>query len=183
MQAEARPLEPTYYWQNLRVVLDTVLDAQAHVFGVDEHGQLMRFLALPPNAQMLYGRLLQRRGPDFRRSSLDYAEIGDVDGAIAHLDRAGFVEARPELTLDERVALFTVRELRQVAGAAPPRSLGSPRQSFGQVRGRAACPPFHAHEARLPNGLETMGERSGRRVRTRSGRGRGRRRWVGSAPG
>lgn len=123
MQSEARQLDPAYYWENLRVVIDTVLDTQRHVFGVDEHALLMRWLALPEAAQMLYARLLQRRGPNFRRASLDYAEIDGVDAAITSLDTAGFIEARPELTLDERVGLFTMRELRRAAPSTPPRKL------------------------------------------------------------
>lgn len=123
MQPDAGQLEPAYYWENLRVILDTVLDTQAHVFGVDEQALLMRWLALPEPAQMLYARMLQRRGPDFRRGSLNYAEIDGVDAAIASLDAAGFIEARPTLTLEERVALFTMRELRNAAAIAPPRGL------------------------------------------------------------
>lgn len=120
---EQPTLEPTYYWSNLRLVLDTVLDTQSHVFGRAERAQLVQWLTLPAAAQMLYARLLQRRGPNFRRDSLRYPEIDGIDLAIEALHLAGFVDARPTLSLTERIGLFTVQELRAVAPEPPPRRL------------------------------------------------------------
>lgn len=117
--------DPLYYWTNLRTVIDTVLETQQHVFGVDQHAQLLRWLALPRSAQLLYARLLQRRGPAFRVASLRYAEIDDLDAAITALHAGEFVDASPTLPLSERVALFTVRELER---AAPVRPVGKLRR-------------------------------------------------------
>jgi hypothetical protein len=118
--------DPLYYWTNLRTVIDTVLETQRHVFGVDQHSLLLRWLALPQPAQLLYARLLQRRGPAFRVSSLRYAEIESLDTAIESLNTSGFVDAEPALSIDERIALFTVRELEQAAPSRPPRKLRRP---------------------------------------------------------
>ena len=116
-------LDPTYYWTNLRLVVDTVLATQPHVFGQAERAQLLQWLALPDAAQMLYARLLQRRGPNFRRASLRYPEIDGVDAAIEALHLAGFADAHPDLSITDRLALFTVRELREAAADVPPRRL------------------------------------------------------------
>lgn len=118
--------DPLYYWTNLRTVIDTVLDTQQHVFGVDQHSQLLRWLALPQPAQLLYARLLQRRGPAFRFRSLQYAEIDDLDAALDALHTSGFVDANPDLPIAERIALFTVRELERSAPVRPPRALRRP---------------------------------------------------------
>ena len=120
---EPPALDPSYYWTNLRVVLDTVLETQSHVFGRAERAQMLRWLDLPDAAQMLYARLLQRRGPNFRRASLRYPEIDGIDAAISALHLAGFVDARPALPIAERIGLFTARELREIAPEKPPRRL------------------------------------------------------------
>ena len=41
-------------------------------------------------------RLLSRRGPLIRRDRIEYAEIADVEGAIAALRDAGFLSSRPD---------------------------------------------------------------------------------------
>lgn len=48
--------------------------------------------ALPPTAQCLFLRLLQRRGPTFRMASLKYAEVGDAAEAAACLQAVGMAE-------------------------------------------------------------------------------------------
>ncbi|MGK0359629.1 MAG: hypothetical protein ACI9U2_001935 [Bradymonadia bacterium] len=120
---DAPTLDPAYYWTNLRVVLDIVLATQSHVFGHAERAQLLQWLDLPDAAQQLYARLLQRRGPNFRRASLRYPEIDGIDAAIEALHLAGFVDARPALSPTEQISLFTVPELRAIAPEPPPRRL------------------------------------------------------------
>lgn len=108
-------LHPDYYWRNLRTVVETVLDAHPGLFTPEQHALFEAWRALPREAQLLHSRLLLRKGPDFRRSSLAYSEVGDLDRALAALAEARLVTLDPALPLTERVELFTVPELRAVA--------------------------------------------------------------------
>eukprot|EP00887_Chlorella_sp_A99_P003277 scaffold9.g3277.t1 len=66
----------------------------ALVAALDRERLHLRFLsliehALPPPAQCLFLRLLQRKGPWFRLDTLSYSEVPDVAAAAAQLEAAG----------------------------------------------------------------------------------------------
>ncbi|MEZ4465491.1 MAG: hypothetical protein R3F43_13700 [bacterium] len=107
-------LVPDYYWRNLRTVVDTVLDAHPGLFTPEQHAVFEGWRVVPRPAQLLYARLLLRRGPDFRRSTLAYTEVGDVEAALAELAEARLVTLEPPLLVVDRIELFTVAELRVV---------------------------------------------------------------------
>src|SRR5205814_203057 len=68
----------------------------SHVFSPDELALIATFKALPREWRMLYARLYLRRGPVFRVSRLEYAEVGDVDQALAGLGASGFATVAGE---------------------------------------------------------------------------------------
>ena len=81
-----------YYAENLLVVVRTVLRRYADLLDAGERAFGTRILGLPAAAQRLFARLVARRGPLIRNDSLAYAEVGDVEAALACLDEAGLVE-------------------------------------------------------------------------------------------
>lgn len=115
--SEPPPIPPDYYWRHFRTVVDTAVETQRHLFSADELFAIEGLLALPRPEQMLYVRLLNRRGELFRTSKLDYPEIGDLEGPIGRLQAAGFLELDPDEVFEdgEALAVLTVPELRGLA--------------------------------------------------------------------
>lgn len=113
----AEDIPPDYYWRYFRTVVDTALDQHGHLFSGDERARIDALVALPKPCQQLYVRMFTRKGDLFRRSRLDYPEIGELDGVLAALGDAGFVRADPPERLAEvdTLARMTVPELRGVA--------------------------------------------------------------------
>src|SRR5690606_8286863 len=75
---------------------------------------LNRFPQLPRESRALLVRLLMRKGPLFRLSRLDYAEIGATQSALLPLLGAGWVDGDPLLDLDALFKLLTRAELDQL---------------------------------------------------------------------
>jgi hypothetical protein len=73
------------------------------------------FGALPRASRALFVRMLMRKGPNFRASKLDYAEIGCPRAAAVPLVAAGWLDPAPVLTLDALAALATKAELQALA--------------------------------------------------------------------
>lgn len=105
-------LHPDYYWRNLRTVVETVLDAHPGLFTPEQHALFEAWRDLPRAAQLLHSRLLMRKGPDFRRNSLTYTEVGDLDRALVALVEAQLATLDPPITVAERLEHFTVPELK-----------------------------------------------------------------------
>jgi hypothetical protein len=114
---EPPPIPPDYYWQHFRTVVDTSVGTQRHLFSADELAAIEGLLTLPRPCQMLYVRLLNRRGELFRTSKLDYPEIGDLGGPLEQLRAEGFVDLDPRDALEDgsALAMLTVPELRGLA--------------------------------------------------------------------
>lgn len=107
--------DPFYYLANFERALGW-LDARcADLFDDAERRFAQEFGALPLAARALFVRMLMRKGPHFRASKLDYAEIGCPRAAAAPLIAAGWLDAAPELALDALAALVTKAELQTLA--------------------------------------------------------------------
>lgn len=158
------PLQPDYYGQNLRTVVETVLGAHPELFGPDDHAVFEAWRRLPREAQLLHSRLLLRKGPDFRRSSLAYDEVGDLDLALTTLAGVGLVTLDPLLSVAERLAHFTVPELKAVGAALGVRLRGGRRPEL--VAATLAL-PADALEAAL-RALDPLVRRHGAAAFTRA---------------
>ncbi|HKT98653.1 MAG TPA: VRR-NUC domain-containing protein [Paraburkholderia sp.] len=118
--------DPFYYLENFECALAS-LDARcADLFDDAERQFVQGFGTLPHASRALFVRMLMRKGPHFRASKLDYAEIGCARAAAAPLVAAGWLAPSPVLALDALAALVTKAELQALAarlatGASAPR--------------------------------------------------------------
>eukprot|EP00271_Cylindrocystis_brebissonii_P007485 TRINITY_DN21055_c0_g1_i1.p1 TRINITY_DN21055_c0_g1~~TRINITY_DN21055_c0_g1_i1.p1 ORF type:complete len:1170 (-),score=184.47 TRINITY_DN21055_c0_g1_i1:4-3513(-) len=79
------------YQANFLYMLDTVLERDGHLFDEDETRLLSSFKKLPEDAQRLFLRIVQRKGPWFRVGSLNYSDVDDKALAVDSLLGASFV--------------------------------------------------------------------------------------------
>ncbi|MFY0665190.1 MAG: VRR-NUC domain-containing protein [Natronospirillum sp.] len=106
---------PLYYLHNFLRVLDWVDIRYPDLLNHSEQAFITRFRELPVSAQALLVRMVMRKGIYFRRSKLNYAEIGDHDLALAALQQQGMLIVNPELTLSEAGRLLTANEVNRLA--------------------------------------------------------------------
>ncbi len=78
---------------------------------LEERQFIARFRALPRASRALLVRLVTRAGTMFRRSRLNYAEIGDTAAAAAPLVQLGWVDEAPDLDVEQLQELLTKAEL------------------------------------------------------------------------
>lgn len=119
IRAQRAP-EP-YYLRNFHLLADTVLARDGELFSEEERARLDSIRVLPLPARLLLLRLAGRREGWLRRSRLGYAEIPELDAALAVLEEEGWLEQAPtaETPLDELARSLTHEEclhLLRVAG-------------------------------------------------------------------
>lgn len=120
--AEVIELPEDYYLTHFERVLDHVEARYRHLLRAGERDVLGRWRGLERPARMLYLRLINRKGPILRVSSLVYPEIGAVEEPLEALERAGLCELDEALwaRFDREVLLrtLTAAELKRVAARA-----------------------------------------------------------------
>jgi hypothetical protein len=122
-----RPEGAPYYLDHFRQVLEAVKPRYGFLLDPAEHAHISRIESLGEPAQMLYARLVNRRGPCFRLDRLSYAEIPALDAAVAELAEHGLL-VPCDTGLEPAIRLkvygcFTVAELRaSLAEQRMPRS-------------------------------------------------------------
>lgn len=110
-----QPPPAHYYAANLLAVVGTVLQRYGDMLSAGELDFGRRIEALSESAQRLLARLIGRTKPLIREDSLlGYAEVADVEAALAELDGAGLIERRPAAPLADLLDQLTVAELRTV---------------------------------------------------------------------
>ncbi len=132
-------LPADYYLANFRQLLDFVAKRYWPLLNEQEQAFYRRFTCAPRAAQMLYVRLLSRRGEHFLRRKLAYPEIGSIDAAADSLVANRLLETDPALDLDQVCALLTKQDICQQLGLS--RSLSRPellRQAASDLRGQPA---------------------------------------------
>ena len=103
-------LPPKYYLDYFVYLIAFVENQYAHVLDDSDHHFIQSFRALEEDAQCLFVRFSNRRGPLYRASKLDYAEIVDIQKSLTQLLEAGFATVDiPESS--EIIHLFTKPEL------------------------------------------------------------------------
>ena len=103
--------DPFYYLHNFQRVLSSIEERYVQLLSSDELQFIARFRALPSAARALLVRMVTRRGTLFRRSRLQYAEIGDISAAAAPLLQSGWVDEAPDLNVEQLQAQLTKAEL------------------------------------------------------------------------
>ena len=110
-----QPPPAHYYAANLLAVVGPVLQRYGDMLSAGELDFGRRIEALSESAQRLLARLIGRTKPLIREDSLlGYAEVADVQAALAELDGAGLIERRPAAPLSDLLDQLTVAELRTV---------------------------------------------------------------------
>ena len=132
MARPAPPQEPeggaAYYLDHFRQVLEAVKQRYGFLLDPAERAHISRIESLSEPAQMLYARLINRRGPCFRLDRLAYPEIPTLENAVTELLAQGLLvpcEASLEAAVRPRLyGCFTLAELRaSVAEHRVPRPL------------------------------------------------------------
>lgn len=101
-----------YYLRNFLLLVNSVVQRYQDLLSTNELSWIKEFHALPANAQMLYVRLLSRKGLFFRLDKLAYEEIHDLEQAAEALHNIGFITINAShWAVDDIAALFTKSEL------------------------------------------------------------------------
>ena len=108
------PAHRYYYLRNFQRALTWVDERYGDLLDDVESGFIAQFFRLPELSQALLARLLMRRGPWFRASTLHYDEIPEIMSAARPLLRLGWLQERHPMRLDELFALHTKSELLQL---------------------------------------------------------------------
>ena len=104
-------LPEKYYHQYFIELLLFVQKYSAHLMGAAEELFIHDFNKLGIDAQCLFIRLSNRRGPYFRLDKLKYDEISSLESATKELELSGFISR--ELDPDEKIfKTFTKVELK-----------------------------------------------------------------------
>jgi hypothetical protein len=112
----ARQLPPLYYLHNFRLALATLAERYVGLLSADEAGFIERFDRLSESAQCLLTRLVMRKGPLFRRATLHYAEVPDLERALQELVALGWLDPDPPLSAAELSRVLNAQELRLAVG-------------------------------------------------------------------
>ncbi len=104
-------LPADYYLDNFRQLLDFVAERYWPLLNAREQGFHRRLTGMPREAQMLYVRLLSRRGEYFLQRKLTYPEIGNVPAAADILACNQLLERNPKLGLEQACALLTKADI------------------------------------------------------------------------
>jgi hypothetical protein len=106
-----RPLPAFYYLRNFEAVLSAVSNRYADILSAKEGAFISEFSRLPKSSAALLVRMIMRTHESFRASRLKYAEIGDLEAAMAPLLALGWVECDPALSAGQLQTILTKAEL------------------------------------------------------------------------
>ncbi|KAF8733066.1 hypothetical protein HU200_015427 [Digitaria exilis] len=113
------------YQTNFNLMISDVMANHTHVFSDTEKSFLASFKLLSDDAQRLFVRIYTRKGPWFRKSTISYREIADLDHAIMELKLAGYINTLSctvdPSECDTKVALdvLTVPEMKEILKELP----------------------------------------------------------------
>ncbi len=106
-------LPQKYYHQYFTEVLAFVEKYSAHLMGPEEQLFILDFNKLSLDAQCLFIRLSNRRGPYFRLDKLRYDEISSIEAATKELKFSGFISS--EFDINKKIfEVFTKAELKAI---------------------------------------------------------------------
>jgi hypothetical protein len=137
--------DPFYYLSNFETALASLNERYADLWTSEEQDFFATFAGLPKVSRALLVRMIMREGVLFRRSRLNYTEIGDTAEAATPLTRVGWVDDDPKLDVVDLQPLITKEELlRHFPGSRPYRNLTKP-DLVAMLRGQ--CPEARSFQA------------------------------------
>lgn len=107
-------LEDGYYHQHMQELLHYIQQVQAPLWPDACDATIQRYLGLSQDAQRLWLRLVQRKGPCFMLAQLDYADIGDIHEAWQQLLAVGLLQALSVHRVADYLAQATKSQLQQL---------------------------------------------------------------------
>ena len=111
-----------YYADNLLIVVDTVLERYGDMLQPSERQFGMCIRALSKDAQRLFARLAGRASL-LREDRLNYAEVADLEAALAELEARARIDRSPASACADILRLLTMDELRRTFREVQPRLL------------------------------------------------------------
>ena len=127
------PPPANYYAENLLALVDTVLERYGDILEAEELRFGFNLRAASAASQRLFARLVGRRAV-VREDKLGYAEVGDVEAALAELAGLGLVERCPAVAPQTLLELLTVAELRCLFWEVP--GAGAKAERIGSIVAR-----------------------------------------------
>ena len=110
----ADPLsDPLYYLKHFDFMLDSLEVDRERFLSASQQATVERLQRLPIQARCLFIRLYLRKGNFFRTDKLDYSEIGDLNEAIHHLIKDGFLSRLSDERLDLSITMRNLAELKE----------------------------------------------------------------------
>src|SRR5665213_370604 len=129
-----RRLHPLYYLHNFRLALAALKERYSGLLSSDEAGFIEQFAYLSEASQCLLTRLVMRKGPLFRRATLQYAEVWDLDKALDALVAQGWIDADPLLSAEDLFRVLNAEELRVAVGTSRGRRSRRERPDFREIQ-------------------------------------------------
>ncbi|WP_025597517.1 VRR-NUC domain-containing protein [Burkholderia sp. WSM2230] len=144
-----------YYLLNLERALAWLAQRYDDLLDAGERAFFGAFALLPQASRALLVRMLMRKGTLFRASRLAYEEIGCPLQAAAPIIALGWLDAAPNLTLDDLFALTTRAELLDIFADALALIPGA--RSLRKPELLDALRPFHAQRDERECGNDSGG--------------------------
>ncbi len=112
-----RRLPALFYLHNFHAALEDLSGRYARLLSDAEWTFLHQFAQLPEPSQCLLTRMLMRKGAYFRRATLQYDEVADLQAAIDSLVDSGWLDSDPVLTLEQLHRILRREEWRRTFGS------------------------------------------------------------------
>ncbi|KAL5651020.1 hypothetical protein ACJX0J_036478, partial [Zea mays] len=113
------------YQTNFNLMIADVMVNHAHVFSDIEKSFLASFKSLSDDGQRLFIRIYTRKGPWFRKGSISYQEISDLEHAVMELELAGYIDMLSctidpfEYDMKEILDVLSVPEMKEILKELP----------------------------------------------------------------
>ena len=104
-------LKNDYYLDNFRYLLDFILKVYSDLLSKEEIHFIKNFNALGSDSQMLYVRLVSRKGPWFILEKIRYEEIKSIQQATDELEENMFLLKNSGIELSEALTVLTKVEI------------------------------------------------------------------------
>ncbi|XP_062233498.1 fanconi-associated nuclease 1 homolog isoform X2 [Phragmites australis] len=122
------------YQTNFNLMIANVMANHTHVFSDKEKSLLGSFKSLSDDGQRLFVRIYTRKGPWFRKRSISYHEISDLEHAVMELKLAGYIDMLSctddpsEYDMKEILDVLSAPEMKEILKQLPKDSTSCTRR-------------------------------------------------------